>query len=440
MTHEVDDRLVHPARPRHRGRRILLALLVLGLVLALGGVGLYRHLNQNLETVELPTDIQGSQVALPGLPKGVAQNIVVIGTDSRQNPNDCKLGGSCGDAKIDGDTNADVIMLVHISADHDSMSVMSIPRDTTVDLPACEGNGHKREAGRDRINGTLNYGIDCTLRTIHDMTGLPIHHFAMIDFSGVVSLSDAVGGVDVCVNADVYDTYSHLKLAQGDHTLEGVAALQFVRSRHGFGDGSDLGRTVAQHLYLSALQRKLESAGTLLNPQKVYRLADAATKALTVDSGLDSVGHLAQVVTTVGRVPSSSTAFLTLPTAPNPNNPNTVVPAEKAKSIFAKLRADQPLVDPSPSPSASASDASEPASSAPQASASSQAATPSTSASPSADPEDQASQAQEGKVKVSSESTGCAAVSTQKTVEINGVPMTPTEAFHNSPKIPVSAP
>lgn len=411
-----------PRRVEHRHprlRKLLAALVVLALLLAAGGYGLYRHLSANITSMEIPSDVQGE--ALEGLPKGKAQNILVIGTDSRQNAADCKLGGSCGDDKLDGDTNADVEMLVHISADHESMTVMSIPRDTIVDLPACTGNGKTREAGtRGRINGSLNYGVDCQLRTVHELTGLTINHFMMVDFSGVVSLSDAVGGVDVCVDADVYDTYSHLKLAKGEHTLQGVAALQFVRTRHGFGDGSDLGRTIGQRLYLSSLQRKLESAGTLLNPQKVYRLAEAGTRALTVDSGLDSVSALAQVAATVGGVPASSTAFVTLPTVPDPENVNTVVPAEGAQKLFDKLAADDSLVKPSPKTSPSTASSATPEATSQK---------PSPSASATGDP------ATDGSAQTSAETTGCAQVSTQKTVEINGVPMTPSEAYAASPRI-----
>ena len=103
----------------------------------------------------------------------------------------------------------------------------------------------------------------------------------MVDFAGVVTMSDAVGGASVCVSGNVYDTYSQLKLKKGTHTLQGVAALEFVRSRHGFGDGSDLGRTYAQHIFLSAVIRSLKQTSVLAHPGAVLSLADAATKALT---------------------------------------------------------------------------------------------------------------------------------------------------------------
>lgn len=400
-------------RPR-RGRRVVTAVIALVLLLSGTGYGLYRHFNGNLVTLEMPSDVQGSHSALDGLPAGVPLNIVVLGTDSREDSEDCKLGGACGAAKLDGDTNADVEMIVHIAADRASMGVVSIPRDTIVDLPACSGNGKTQEAHRGRVNGSLNRGVDCTLRTLHQLSGLPISHFMMVDFSGVVTLSEAIGGVDVCVDNDVYDTYSHLKLAKGKHTLKGVSALQFVRTRHGFGDGSDLGRTVAQHLFLSSLQRELESAGTLLNPSKVYRIAEAGTQALTVDKGLADVTTLAQLARTVGGIPASSTSFVTLPTQPDPDNPNTVIPAESATALFEKLAADQPLTSPASTPAASPSTST------------------TNSPAPTGDP------ATDGVVQVSSETTGCARVSTQKTVMVGQQTMTPTEAYRASPGIPDS--
>jgi hypothetical protein len=194
--------------------------------------------------------------------------------------------------------------------------------------------------------------------TVHQLTGIPTDHFVMLDFSGVVKMSDAVGGVSVCVNSNVYDTYSHLKLARGTHTLKGVAALEFVRSRHGFGDGSDLGRTYAQHLFLGAMIRKFKSAGTLTDPTKVYSLADAATKALTVDTGLGTVKKLIGLATDLDKVPAKRITFTTMQTVPDPSNSSRVIAAPAARTLFATIANDQSLTAASgkkSTPSASAS-------------------------------------------------------------------------------------
>ncbi|MCQ4083249.1 LCP family protein, partial [Streptomyces sp. RB6PN25] len=159
----------------------------------------------------------------------------------------------------------------------------------------------------------------------------------------VVNMSDAIGGVPVCVSNNVYDTYSHLKLSKGTHTLKGVSALEFLRSRHGFGDGSDLGRTVAQHMYLASMVRTLKSAGTLTDPSALYGLADAATKALTVDTGLASIPDLLGLADDLNKVPSNRITFTTMQTVPDPNNNQRVVVSPAAQNLFDAVINDQSL-------------------------------------------------------------------------------------------------
>ncbi|MFE3035132.1 LCP family protein [Streptomyces canus] len=335
------------ARPVRRGRRVLkiagicLALLVLGTA----GVGwwFYQHLNGNINSVAL--DGKGGSEKADAFGR-TPINILVMGSDGRTSKADCKLGGGCSQTGVQtGNGNADVQMVVHISADRSNATVMSIPRDTMVNVPACKDSesGESTSGYYGQINGALRYGPACQVATIHQLTGIPIDHFVKLDFSGVVKMSDAVGGVSVCVDNNVYDTYSHLKLSRGDHTLKGQAALEFVRSRHGFGDGSDLGRTVSQHIFLSAMIRKFKSAGTLTDPTAVYDLADAATKALTVDDGLGSVNKLIGLAADVNKVPTKRMTFTTMQTAADPNDANRVVVGAGAKALFSSIADDQSL-------------------------------------------------------------------------------------------------
>jgi hypothetical protein len=145
------------------------------------------------------------------------------------------------------------------------------------------------------------------------------------------------------VTSDVYDTYSHLKLARGTHTLKGLPALEFIRSRHAFGDGSDLGRTYAQHIFLSAVIRNLKSTGTLANPVALYGLATAGTKALTVDTGLGSITNLLGLAADLEKVPTNRITFTTMQNQPDPADHNRVVPAPTAQRLFALITNDQPL-------------------------------------------------------------------------------------------------
>ncbi|MFC8678286.1 LCP family protein [Streptomyces griseorubiginosus] len=346
------------ARPVRRGRRILkiaglcLAILVLGTA----GVGwwFYEHLNGNINSVAL--DGKGGSEKADAFGR-TPINILVMGSDGRTSKADCKLGGGCSRTGVQtGNGNADVQMVVHISADRSNATIMSIPRDTMVNVPACKDSesGESTPGYYGQINSALQYGPACQVATIHQLTGIPIDHFVKLDFSGVVKMSDAVGGVSVCVSDNVYDTYSHLKLSKGTHTLKGQAALEFVRSRHGFGDGSDLGRTVSQHIFLSAMIRKFKSAGTLTDPTAVYDLADAATKALTVDDGLGSVKKLISLADDVNKVPTKRMTFTTMQTAPDPTNSNRVVVGSGAKDLFSSIVDDQSLTTGSGKKSAAA--------------------------------------------------------------------------------------
>jgi LCP family protein required for cell wall assembly len=329
---------------RRRAARIAL-ITVSALILVTAGVGtwLWQHLNGNINSVALDDGAGGKEKADAFGRTPI--NLLVIGSDGRNNAADCKLGGGCGSGSSTVGHNADVEMVVHVSADRSNATVMSVPRDTMTQVPACKDpDSSQATAGYyGQINSALQYGPACQVKTVHQLTGITIDHFVMLDFAGVVKMSDAVGGVSVCVSDNVYDTYSHLKLAKGTHTLKGTAALEFVRSRHGFGDGSDLGRTVSQHLFLSAMIRKFKSAGTLANPAKVYSLADAATKALTVDTGLGSVGKLVDLATDLDKVPSKRMTFTTMQTGADPANADRVVPAAGAKSLFAAIAGDQSL-------------------------------------------------------------------------------------------------
>lgn len=335
------------ARPVRRGRRVLriVGLCLAVLVLGTAGAGwwFYQHLNGNINSVSL--DGKGGSEKADAFGR-TPINILVMGSDGRTSKADCKLGGGCSRTGVQtGNGNADVQMVVHISADRSNATVMSIPRDTMVDVPACKDgeSGQSTSGYYGQINSALQYGPACQVATIHRLTGIPIDHFVKLDFSGVVKMSDAVGGVSVCVSDNVYDTYSHLKLSKGTHTLKGEAALEFVRSRHGFGDGSDLGRTVSQHIFLSAMIRKFKSAGTLTDPTAVYDLADAATKALTVDDGLGSVKKLISLAADVNKVPTKRMTFTTMQTAPDPTDSNRVVVGAGAKDLFSTIADDQSL-------------------------------------------------------------------------------------------------
>ncbi|MFJ1757478.1 LCP family protein [Kitasatospora sp. NPDC088134] len=341
------------------------------LVLTVGTGGyLYYRYNGNIKSSALFAGESGDAGhEVPDAFGRTPINILVIGSDSRDNPEDCAIGGDCGPG-----ANADVELLLHVSADRSNATVLSIPRDLMTDLPGCidKENNTSSKKHRGQINATLQYGPGCTVAAVHQLTDIPIDHFVKVDFSGVIKMSDAVGGVPVCVSDNVYDPYSHLKLSKGEHTLKGMAALQFVRTRHGFGDGGDRGRSSAQHAFLGSMIRQLKSAGTLTDPGKVLGLADAATKALTVDPGLDGVTRLIGLANDLNKVPSDRITFTTMQTLPDPTDEDRVVIGPGADKLFASVKNDQPLSqgsagDPAPAASTPAAPSQAPQSQAPQA-------------------------------------------------------------------------
>src|SRR5690606_12225948 len=200
-------------------------------------------------------------------------NILIVGSDSREGQ-----GDEFGDT--DGAELNDVNMLLHVAEDRRSATLVSIPRDLVVPFPECEDGGPA--TGLPMIN-TLALGVlNCAVRTVQELTGLTIQFAGIIQFDGVIAMSNAVGGVDVCIDAPIFDPESglHLKSA-GTHTLQGWSALAFLRTRKGVGDGSDLGRINAQQVFLSSLVRKIKSDGTLGDLGKLWGLARAATEHMT---------------------------------------------------------------------------------------------------------------------------------------------------------------
>ena len=265
-------------------------------------------------------------------------NILVIGSDARNNPADCKIGGDCGPG-----ANADVEMVVHLSADRSNATVMSIPRDTIVNLPHCSDPTTNTSGGgyRGQINGSLQWGPSCTVTAVHNLTGLTIDHFVMVDFVGVETMSGALGGVPVCVSSKMYDPDSGLRLNQGVNMVQNASALAFVRTRHGFYDGSDLGREMAQHYFLSAMIRQVRANMNLSDFTTLYKVADAATKALTVDDGLAGVSGLEGLAITMNRVPTDRISFVTMPWTLDPTNQARVLPLQpSADRMFQNIGGD----------------------------------------------------------------------------------------------------
>ncbi|MET4094214.1 LCP family protein [Arthrobacter sp. UYCu712] len=282
--------------------------------------------------------------------------ILILGSDTRDGKN--AQYGTSDDAT--GYGHSDVMMLMDISADNKRVNVVSFPRDLLVDIPKCTDEKTKTEYPAQKnvmINAAMSEaGIGCAVDTINKVTGLEIDHFMMADFNAVKELSNAVGGVEVCISDAVYDPDSRLRLPKGTSSVQGEQALAFLRTRHAFADGGDLGRIKAQQGFLSSMTRKLKDDGTLGNPAKLLQIADVITKNLTVDNGLASIPTLVTVGNRLKNIDVGKVAFVAVPTVPAEIDPNRLQMAEPAASqLFTAMRNDVDLTDPTGSASASAS-------------------------------------------------------------------------------------
>ncbi|WP_330175515.1 LCP family protein [Streptomyces sp. NBC_01498] len=343
--------------PRRGKRRILrwassvLALLILGTAGA--GYLYYRHLDGKLKKEELTLGDKPMADHKANAAGQTPINILLIGSDARDSKENQKLGGA--KANFNGPTLADVQMLLHVSADRSNISVVSMPRDTILDIPKCTdpetGEVFPAKSGTLTNESLERGGPGCTVATWYELTGIPIDHFMMIDFAGVVSMADAIGGVPVCVTDNVHSRNgkgegSGLKLKAGKSTIQGEQALQWLRTRYGFEDGSDLARTHAQHMYMNSMVRELRKGAKLTDPAKLMSLAEAATDALTVDKGLGGVTKLYDLAEELKKAPTERITMTTMPNVygTGANDRGRVYPKPgDADQLFTMVRDDVPL-------------------------------------------------------------------------------------------------
>jgi LCP family protein required for cell wall assembly len=269
-------------------------------------------------------------------------NMLIVGSDRCENPEGCK--------DREADLN-DVTMLLHVSEDQTNAVAVSIPRDLVVPIPSCpriDGKGNNSAMSGRPINETLSYGgLACTVLTVEKLTGLEIPFAGLITFNGVIEMTNAVGGVPVCFAGPVKDKYTGLDIKEaGTYTIAGQDALNFLRSRHGVGDGSDLTRISSQQVYLSSLVRTLKSSETLGDPVKVYGLARAATTSMSLSNSLASVDTMASIALALKDIPLENVTFVQYPgtTGVGGIYQGKVAPIKaKADALFAKIRADEPF-------------------------------------------------------------------------------------------------
>ncbi|WP_184560195.1 LCP family protein [Streptomyces paradoxus] len=325
---------------RHKGLMIM-AWTAAGIVV-LGGAGagyMYFKLNGNLKSVDID---QALGTDRPKKADNGSENILVLGSDTRAGGNK-KLGGGTDD----GSARSDTAMIVHIYKGHKKASVVSIPRDTLIDRPACtdtQGNEHPAAQNAMFNSAYSTGGAACAVKTVESITDLRMDHYLEVDFAGFQKLIDDLGGVEITTTKSIDDPDSHLNLKAGTHTLDGEQALGLVRTRHGVGDGSDLGRIQLQQAFIKALVNQIKDVGVFSNPKKLLDLAETATKTVTTDSDLGSVNKLASFASGLKGISPSNMHMVTMPVAYDPADPNRVLlQKKKADQIWKALEDDKPI-------------------------------------------------------------------------------------------------
>ncbi|WP_405950032.1 LCP family protein [Streptomyces prunicolor] len=342
-----DDR-----RVGRRSRVLKIAGLTLAgaLVLGVATAGwAYWHLNSNIKSVDIDSalgaDRPAKAVTTPSaaasasaapVPTG-SLNILVLGSDSRSGKENKALGG--GDSS---GARSDTAMVVHIDAGRKKATIVSIPRDTLVTRPSCplSSGGSTSVAYSAMFNTAYSVGGPvCAVKTVESITGVRMDHYIEIDFAGFAKLVNALGGVTVTTTQDIDDDDSHLHLKKGTHHLNGKQALALARTRHGIGDGSDLGRIGLQQMLVKALLTQISTNDLLTDPTKLYEVTDAVTDSLTTDTGLDSLSELISLGQSVKGLSADAVTTVTMPNVTAPSDPNRVVAKEPAASdLWESLR------------------------------------------------------------------------------------------------------
>ncbi|MDT7573670.1 MAG: hypothetical protein QOH17_3, partial [Pseudonocardiales bacterium] len=300
--------------------RVVVALVSAG---ALVASGVAWTLQQHVSATIVTSD------ALPPHPVliGQAFTALLVGLDARTDANGNPLPQAVLDAlhagPDDGQLHTDTIILLHVPALPGEPAVaISIPRDSFVTL--ADGSGkHKINSAYDRgvlaaekgltAQGVTGPELDrrgreagrtALIATVESLTGTQIDHYAEINLAGFVGLTDALGGVPVCLNKPVHDTYSGVDLPAGYQTVTGPVALAFVRQRHGL-EGGDLDRIARQQAFIAGLAQRVESEGTLTDPATLSQLLTVVTDHVVIDKGWDLQQALAQV----GRLAGANLSF-----------------------------------------------------------------------------------------------------------------------------------
>ena len=295
------------------------ALATAGTLVAVAGVGFFvvNHLLGNVQTVSLDSLKDRPAASKANAEGQTPLNILVLGSQTRDGQTQA---AHVGDSSKDGTDLSDTAFIVHVAADRKWAEVISIPRDLFVSIPACQDRLTPGQTDAAQSEGQFydamgEGGPACAVATVEQMTDIRMDHFLELTFDAFIDLTDAVGGVQICVpQGGINDPdYSGLVLSAGLHTVIGNEALAFVRDRHGLAGGMDTSRIQMQQQFMTALFNKMTSNGTLEDPVTLYKIANAISNNITVDPALDNIGAMAQIAESLGTIGKKYIQYITAP-------------------------------------------------------------------------------------------------------------------------------
>lgn len=339
----------------HRVRRgIALVATAAVAFVATGAATTYARLQNNITSADV-THLLGEFRPPPPKPDpedpnaGTPVNILIIGSDTREGNERFAT-----DTSVQGE-RSDTTILAHISGDRSRVELVSIPRDILSEQPECDRSDGSSAGARSQamFNEAFSRGADrgsetdgaaCVQRTIEHLTGIYVHHFVIVDMTGFVDMVDAVDGVPMCVPERIDSPKAHLTLEAGQHTFDGVTALRFARARTGEGlNGSDTARIGRQQELMAATARTVLGKNILTDVPELIRFLNAATRSLTVSSGLAGIPDMTGLAYSLRGLDPSDITFMTIPNRPYPENRNRLIFDDDAPAVWANIANDVPM-------------------------------------------------------------------------------------------------
>ena len=340
---------------RRLARRVGLVTLAVALFVVSGAGFAWYDLQSRVGRVGVGK-LLGDEKERPGTEapdsyNGRAVNLLVLGTDSRSGENN--VDGSEGSDEVSV-ARSDTALLMHVSADRKRIDAVSIPRDTLVDIPECKrldgdttgaeedgqfNSAFANGAGTGNDKKAIASGAACTWKTVEKMTDIRIDDFVVVDFNGLSKVVDSLDGVHVQVAEAIDDPdYTGMTLDEGCQKLDGQAALQYARVRHGVGDGSDISRISRQQSLMNAMVSKALASSVLTKTG----FLTSTLETLTTSERIGELTTLSGLANSVKGIGTDKINFITMPNEPAADE-NRVVPTENAKKVWVALKEDKPV-------------------------------------------------------------------------------------------------